>query len=117
MDRDGNRVEIAELPQLNGIEVNPGNVPVLVSDPQIHTAYGRFAYGFNLNGEVEPDAFENPDSGERGVDNRMWRALGCFEVYQIRRPVRPYNEGHRLGHGAGCDAGVADVGLRPGSGQ
>ena len=92
VDRDGNRVVITELPQLDGIEVNPGNVPVLVSDPQVHTAHGRFAYGFNLNGRVEPDAFENPDSGERGVDNRMWRALGCFEVYQVRRPVRPYNE-------------------------
>ena len=92
VDRDGNRVELRELPELDGIEVNPGNVPVLVSDPRIHTAYGRFAYGFNLNGRVEPDAFENPDSGERGVDNRMWRALGCFEVYQVRRPVRPYNE-------------------------
>ena len=92
VDRDGNRVEIAELPELNGVEVNPGNVPVLVSDPQVHTAHGRFAYGFNLNGRVEPDGFENPESGERGVDNRMWRALGCFEVYQVRRPVRPYNE-------------------------
>ena len=92
VDRDGNRVEIAELPELNGVEVNPGNVPVLVSDPQVHTAHGRFAYGFNLNGRVEPDGFENPESGERGVDNRMWRALGCFEVYQARRPVRPYNE-------------------------
>ena len=92
VDRDGNRVEIAELPELNGIEVNPGNVPVLVSDPEIHTAQGRFAYGFDLNGTVEPGSFENPDSGERGVDNRMWRALGCFEVYQVRRPVRPYNE-------------------------
>ena len=92
VDRDGNRVRIAELPELNGIEVNPGNVPVLVPDPEIHTAHGRFAYGFNLNGEVEPDAFQDPDSGERGVDNRMWRALGCFEVYQVRRPVRPYNE-------------------------
>ena len=92
VDRDGNRVALRELPELDGIEVNPGNVPVLVSDPRIHTAYGRFAYGFNLNGRVEPDAFENPDSGERGVDNQMWRALGCFEVYQVRRPVRPYNE-------------------------
>ncbi|MYD85415.1 MAG: hypothetical protein F4Y14_04080, partial [Acidobacteria bacterium] len=92
VDRDGNRVALRELPELDGIEVNPGNVPVLVSDPRIHTAYGRYAYGFNLNGRVEPDAFENPDSGERGVDNQMWRALGCFEVYQVRRPVRPYNE-------------------------
>ena len=92
VDRDGNRVAIAELPELNGIEVNPGNVPVLVADPRVHVAHGRFAYGFDLDGEVEPDSFENPDSGERGVDNQMWRALGCFEVYQVRRPVRPYNE-------------------------
>ena len=92
VDGDGNRVPINELPRLNGQEVNPGNVPVLVSDPQIRTAQGRFAHGFNLNGVVEPDAFEDPASGELGVDNRMWRALGCFEVYQVRRPVRPYNE-------------------------
>jgi hypothetical protein len=92
VDADGNRVPINELPRLNGQEVNPGNVPVLVSDPQIRTAQGRFAHGFNLNGVVEPDSFEDPASGERGVDNQMWRALGCFEVYRIRRPVRPYNE-------------------------
>ena len=92
VDREGNRVELTELPLLHGQEVNPGNVPVLVSDPQIRTAQGRFAFGFNLNGRVEPDAFEDPASGERGVDNQMWRALGCFEVYRIRRPVRPYNE-------------------------
>ncbi len=89
---DGDRVPINALPRLDGREVNPGNVPVLVPDPQIRTAQGRFAHGFDLNGVVEPDAFEDPVSGELGVDNRMWRALGCFEVYQVRRPVRPYNE-------------------------
>ena len=92
VDGEGNRVPINELPRLNGQDVNPGNVPVLVSDPQVRTAQGRFAHGFNLNGVVEPDSFEDPASGERGVDNQMWRALGCFEVYQVRRPVRPYNE-------------------------
>ena len=92
VDGDGNRVPITELPRLDGREVNPGNVPVLAADPQIRTAQGRFAHGFNLNGLVEPESFEDPVSGEIGVDNRMWRALGCFEVYQVRRPVRPYNE-------------------------
>ena len=92
VDGDGNRVPITELPRLNGQEVNPGNVPVLVSDPRVRTAQGRFAHGFDLNGVVEPDSFEDPASGELGVDNQMWRALGCFEVYQVRRPVRPYNE-------------------------
>ncbi|MCY4509114.1 MAG: hypothetical protein OXG35_19465, partial [Acidobacteria bacterium] len=41
---DGNRVPINELPRLDGREVNPGNVPVLVADPQIRTAQGRFAH-------------------------------------------------------------------------
>ena len=92
VDAEGNRVPIRELPRLDGRAVDPGNVPVLVADPQIRTAEGRFAHGFDLNGVVEPDAFEDPVSGELGVDNQMWRALGCFEVYQVRRPVRPYNE-------------------------
>ena len=92
VDADGNRVAIRELPRLDGRAVDPGNVPVLVADPQVRTAEGRFAHGFDLNGVVEPDSFEDPVSGDLGVDNQMWRALGCFEVYQVRRPVRPYNE-------------------------
>ena len=56
--------------------MNPGNVPVLVSDPRIHTAYGKFAYGFNLNGRVEPDAFENRPQPERaGVAGAIGHGL------------------------------------------
>ena len=76
----------------NGQPVSPGNVPALLADPVVETAQGRFAYGFDLDGQVSPDDFEDPDSHELGVDNHMWRVLGCFDVYRIRRPVVPYNE-------------------------
>ena len=100
-DDDGNRGDITRLhgstataggQPWNGQPVSPGNVPALSADPGIETAQGRFAYGFDLDGQVSPDDFEDPDSHERGVDNHMWRALGCFDVYRIRRPVVPYNE-------------------------
>ncbi len=101
VDDDGNRVDITRLygssaaaggQPWNGHAVSPGNVPAVATDPHIETAQGRFAYGFDLDGQVSPDDFEDPDSHERGVDNHMWRALGCFDVYHIRRPVVPYNE-------------------------
>jgi hypothetical protein len=69
-----------------------GLFPARSEDTGIETAVGRYAYGFNLNGIVEPDSFEDPESHERGVDNNMWRVLGCFEGYHIRKPVRPYSE-------------------------
>ena len=76
----------------NGYPVNPGNLPNLVPDPGIRIAEGRFAHGFNLDGQIDPDDFEDPVSGAQGIDNHMWRVLGCFDVYRIRRPVVPYNE-------------------------
>ena len=100
-DEEGNRVEVNTLfgsssvpgrQQWYGQPVSPGNIPALMADPQIETAQGRFAYGFDLDGRVAPDDFEHPETREPGVDNQMWRALGCFDVYNIRRPVVPYNE-------------------------
>ena len=91
-DEDGNTVEIQAPAVYDGISTNPANLPSLVPDPGVKMAEGRFALGFNLDGEVEPDSFEHPESGERGIDNQMWRVLGCYDVYTIRRPVRPYNE-------------------------
>ncbi len=28
----------------------------------------------------------------QGVDNNLWRTLGCFDAYNIRLPVRVYSE-------------------------
>lgn len=68
------------------------NFPESVPDPHIELASGKFAYGFNLNGKVEPNSYEDPETGARGVDNNLWRVLGCFDAYNIRLPVRVYSE-------------------------
>ncbi len=68
--------------------------PGSAKDPgfQMHT--GPYAYGFNLDGEGadNPDAFQDPETGEKGVDNQMYRALGCFSAYNISLPNRPRHE-------------------------
>jgi len=90
---DGNspdRPEAAPRPRRRRPET--GNFPTRAEDTEIELAGGRYGYGFNLNGIVERGSFEDPESGERGVDNGMWRVLGCFEGYHIRKPVRPYSE-------------------------
>ena len=92
VDDDGNKVQITDQVRLDDYEVNPAILPFRVPDPQIRTAEGRFALGFNLDGRVEPGSFEHPQTNEKGIDNQMWRVLGCYDVYTIRRPVRPYNE-------------------------
>jgi hypothetical protein len=38
---------------------------------------GPYSYGLNLDGKVGPNDFANPD-GSKGVDNQLYRALGCI---------------------------------------
>src|SRR5262249_44424981 len=94
LDADAKKPDAAgRRPQNRRQPQNPaGLFPLRSEDPGIETAVGRYAYGFNLNGKVEPNSFEDPESHEKGVDNNMWRVLGCFEGYHIRKPVRPYSE-------------------------
>jgi hypothetical protein len=83
---------ILDRGRVAGRPVDVLNFPVTVADPQIELAHGHFAYGFNLNGKVEPDSFEDPDSHELGVDNQLWRAIGCFKTYDVTLPVVPFYE-------------------------
>ncbi len=91
-DENGNRVNTGTRGRLNGEPAYVGNFPNSIPDPQIETVQGKFAYGFNLDGRVQSDSFQDPETLERGIDNQRWRALGCFAVYDVRRPVVPYNE-------------------------
>jgi hypothetical protein len=78
--------------RLNGQPADVLVFPASVPDPQIETAQGRYAYGFNLSGHVGPNSFEDPETHELGVENQMWRVLGCFGSYQVRVPTVPYVE-------------------------
>lgn len=92
MDPDGQKVDLRKRGYMNGEVVDVHTFPTSVPDPEIETAKGRFAYGFDLDGRVDEDSFVHPETGAKGVDNQMWRVLGCFGVYNVRRPVIPYNE-------------------------
>jgi len=77
----------------NGFSFNPANFPSVLPDPMSYNAVGRFAIGLNLDGKVGPESWEHPFTGEIGIDNQMWRVLGCWDAYHVNKPVNPYNEG------------------------
>jgi hypothetical protein len=75
----------------DGKPADVADFPTSEPDPQIETVQGHFAYGFNFEGHATPSSFEDPDT-HQPVQNQMWRVLGCYAVYAVRRPVVPYNE-------------------------
>ena len=70
--------------RVNGQPANAFAHPAAVADPHLHAVTGKFAYGFNLDGKGadDPKAFEDPDTHEKGVDNQLFRALGCTDSYR-----------------------------------
>jgi hypothetical protein len=51
-------------------------------DPIPHKdARGPTALGINLDGRVGPNDFTSPE-GERGIDNQLWRSIGCVTGYR-----------------------------------
>lgn len=52
--------------------------PSTFADPTpFHEATGGVSYGMNLDGKIGPNDFTSPD-GEPGIDNQLYRALGCI---------------------------------------
>ena len=52
--------------------------PSTLPDPTpFHEATGGVSYGMNLDGKIGPNDFTSPD-GEPGIDNQLFRALGCI---------------------------------------
>jgi hypothetical protein len=67
------------------VYVNPTSTP----DPGLEGVSGTIAEGVNLDGD-ETTGFTSP-TGEKGIDNNFYKALGCWKTY--RGP-------HRLSSGA-----------------
>lgn len=82
-------VSVEELLYHRGVNhsrVDPANDPEHAVDPKIELAQGRFAPGFNLDGNTQ-SGFEDPETHEKGVDNQLFRVMGCFEAYRINLPT------------------------------
>ena len=70
--------------RVNGEAANAYAHPAAVADPHLKYVTGKYAYGFNLSGlgAGDPNGFEDPETHEKGIDNQMFRALGCIDPYR-----------------------------------
>ncbi len=80
---------IAMRGRIDGKPVSPYVNPTSVPDPNIKTVTSKVGYGFNLDGKVSDDDFVDPISGEKGVDNQLFRAYGCTAVMRAEPGTRP----------------------------
>ncbi len=70
--------------KINGKPVSAWINPAAALDPNLHMVDGKYGFGFNLdgNGAASPTGFEDPLTHEKGVNNQMFRAMGCFTVFR-----------------------------------
>ncbi len=52
--------------------------PTSMPDPHLKLVEGPMGYGFNLDGQVKKADFTDPETGEKGVDNQLYRVVGCI---------------------------------------
>jgi hypothetical protein len=78
--------------RIGGKPVNVFTYPESAPDPHIKMMQGSKMFGFNLDGKVTEEDFQDPETGESGIDNQLFRAVGCLQEYHINLPVRPLYE-------------------------
>lgn len=70
----------------DNVYANPTTSP----DPGQKTVQGKYAYGFDLDGKTGPHAFIEADSKKPGIDNELYRVMGCTRSYRgLPPPGRP----------------------------
>ena len=101
MNSRGSRDLFAKLyPEQSDEELTVAETRLLIEGYQYHTSEattdiydslpfyepeGNVSYGLNLDGAVSTDDFNNP-AGEEGIDNQLFRALGCIAGYRKDGP-------------------------------
>jgi hypothetical protein len=64
--------------RINGKPADAYAIPTSVPDPHLKLVEGPMGYGFNLDGKVGKNDFTDPETGEKGVKNQLYRVLGCI---------------------------------------
>ena len=83
--------------------------PTIVKDPPLRTVQGKVSYGFNLDsesaGKATPKscAHQNfsSETGEPGVDNQMYRLLGCYYGWRHNGVLDTFGNEERRNSGRG----------------
>jgi len=79
--------------RINGKPVNAYANPLASPDPNMFTVTGTKSFGFDLDGKVGPKSFEEAETGEKGIDNEFFRAMGCHTGMRAYYPNRPLQGG------------------------
>ncbi len=75
--------------RVDGKPVNVYANPRTQPDPNLKPVTGNRGFGFNLDGKMGDEDFIDPVSGEQGVDNQMYRAMGCIQNFAFHAPDLP----------------------------
>ncbi len=83
--------------------------PTVVQDPPLRTVKGKTAYGFNLDGKIDggatPKSCPHQDftgvDGTPGVDNQMYRLLGCTYGWRRNGVLDTFGNEERRNSGRG----------------
>lgn len=63
---------------------------------EFHQATGTTALGMNLDGRNDARDFKNPD-GQEGIDNQLYRALGCVNSYRGPQGANDFFDNEEIG--------------------
>jgi len=83
--------------------------PTSVQDPPLKIVEGKYSYGIDLDGEQEgkatPKSCKHDNfvgfNGEAGIDNQMYRLLGCVQAFKKDGHIEKNANSHRLSSGLG----------------
>ena len=89
--------------------VNVCDDPVSFDDPPLKIVEGKYAYGIDLDGNADGTAtaktceHKNFTSlnGAPGIDNQMYRLMGCVEAWKSYGHIENNANSHRLSSGLG----------------
>lgn len=84
VQRGDKRPDISMRGKLEGKTVDAYLYPFSVPDSQLSLVQGHVGIGFNLDGKDKPEDFVDPLTGERGVDNQLFRVLGCSRPWRAK---------------------------------
>jgi hypothetical protein len=63
---------------------------------EFHEATGSTALGMNLDGKVDSRDFKSPE-GQEGIDNQLYRALGCINSYRGPQGANDFFDNEEIG--------------------
>jgi len=102
----------SQLRHINNRGRNGLNVcdhPTSFDDPSLEIIEGKYAYGANLDGNKHGRATSTSCehknftglNGEEGIDNQMYRLMGCVEAWKSYGHIENNANSHRLSSGLG----------------